>query len=131
MPVSQKMHLILSEIGLPFIPGWGELRPFAAELCIIATIIAVLITPFFVRRANRAWGTVAFVGLAVAFVAVLVVGGGPGVVGVHFRGMLVMDRFAMLWKLLLLLFPGGIVLMWFSTSAAAMHEGDGRNFSRS
>ncbi len=37
------MLLVLSAIGLPFIPGWYELRPFAADLSLIVTIVAVLL----------------------------------------------------------------------------------------
>ena len=51
---------ILAAIGTPFIPGWGELRPFAADLWIIVTILAVLLTPFFAsRRSNTACALVA------------------------------------------------------------------------
>src|SRR5437763_8011178 len=116
------MILTFATIGLPFIPGWGELRPFIGELWIIATIVAVLLTPFFVRRPNAACGSVAFLGLVIAFVSVLIVGAGSDVAGSHLRGLLVTDRFAILWKLMLFLFTAGIVLMWFSTSAASMHE---------
>src|SRR4051812_25523868 len=122
------MMTVLSAIGDPFIPNWAELRPFAAELWLIATIVAVLLTPFFIRRPNAACATVALGGLVLAFISLLVIGAGPDVAGVHLRKLLVMDRFAMLWKLMLLLFTSGIVIMWFSTSASEMHEGDGPEF---
>lgn len=122
------MNLIAAAIGLPFIPGWNELRPFAADLWLIATIVGVLLTPFFVPRPNTACAIVALAGLALAFVSQLVVGVDDTVVGYHFRGLLVADHFAAMWKLMLLLFVMGIVLMWFTTTAHAMHEGDGPEF---
>jgi len=122
------MNALLAVIGLPYIPGWTELRPFAAELWLTATIVAVLIVPFFTRKSNIACAVVAMAGLALALLSVLVVGVGEGVVGERFRGMLVVDHFAILWKVLLLVFAIGIILMWFGTTAASMHEGDGPEF---
>src|SRR3954468_819139 len=102
-------------IGLPYIPGWYELRPFAADLWLIVTIVAVLLTPFFTgTRSNVPCAIVALAGLALAFLAQLVVGTGPDVVGYHFRDLLVADHFAAMWKLLLLLFVLGIILLWFT-----------------
>jgi len=118
-----------SAIGLPFIPQWYELRPFAVDLWLIATIVAVLLTPFFTgTRSNVPCAIVALIGLALAFVAQLVVGVDDDVVGYHFRDLLVADHFAALWKLMLLLFVMGIVLMWFTVTGHAMHEGDGPEF---
>ena len=120
---------ILAAIGKPFIPGWFELRPFIADLVLIGTIIAVLLTPFFTtQRSNIATAVVSLVGLFLAFVAQLAVGVGDGVVGEHFRGILVADHFAHLWKLLLLLFVAGVIFMWFTTVSQNMHEGDGPEF---
>jgi NADH-quinone oxidoreductase subunit N len=119
---------ILAAIGAPFVPGWVELRPFVAEMWLVATIVAVLIAPFFSRRANFICGTVAFFGLLVALLSLLFVGAGPDVVGEHFRGLLVFDRVAFLWKVILLLFVLGVVVMWFSTTIFTMHEGDGPEF---
>jgi NADH:ubiquinone oxidoreductase subunit 2 (subunit N) len=71
---------------------------------------------------------VSLVGIGVAFVAQLAIGAGDDVVGEHFRGILVADQFAHLWKLLLLLFVAGVILMWFTTVSQTMHEGDGPEF---
>src|SRR4051812_48024893 len=109
-------HNLLAAIGLPFIPGWDQLRPFVADLILIVTIVAVLVAPFFAaRRPNILCAVVALVGLAVAFIAQLVVMNVGGSAGIHFRGLLVADPFAQLWKLLLLLFVAGVILMWFTT----------------
>ncbi|MGA2500513.1 MAG: hypothetical protein ABSH20_22455, partial [Tepidisphaeraceae bacterium] len=107
------MMLVLGEIGKPFMPGWntaGEmLRPFVAELVLIATIVAVLIAPFFTRRANWVSGLVALGGLVVALLSVLIVR--PWDEGPQFRGMLVSDPYAAYWKIILLVFVIGVVLM--------------------
>ena len=122
----------VSAIEKPFIPGWSGggvgLRPFTGELWLIGTIVAVLLTPFFTRKSNITCAAVALVGLVVAFISVWMVNADADVVGVHFRGLLVSDQLAVLWKLMLLLFTIGIVLMWLATTSSKMHEGDGPEF---
>ncbi len=113
-------------MGLPFIPGWDQLHPFIADLILIATIVAVLLTPFFTRMANAACAIVALAGVGLALLALLVFGGGSP--GLYFRGLLVADQFAMLWKVMLLIFTAGVIFMWFTTSMSSMHEGDGPEF---
>ena len=115
-------------IGIPYIPGWDELRPFVADLWLIGTAVAVLLTPFFARRPNKACGYVTLAGLALALVSLIAVGGGAFTGGERFRPMLVTDAVAFFWKVLLLLFVMGVVLMWFSTTADTMPEGDGPEF---
>src|ERR1700751_5212684 len=95
---------LLAAIGLPFIPGWGELRPFLADLVLIATIVATLIAPFFTRRANLASGAVALLGVTIAFIALFLTGRGAAVTGQHLRGLMVIDPFSLMWKGLLLVF---------------------------
>jgi NADH-quinone oxidoreductase subunit N len=122
------MSILAAGIGLPFIPGWEQLRPFIADCWLIATIIAVLLAPFFTTRANVACALVALAGVTLAFVSQIALANSPQVFGEHFRGMLVADEFAAMWKLLLLLFVAGVIVMWFTTMAATMHEGDGPEY---
>ncbi len=125
------MILSLASIGLPFIPGWTELRPFIAELTLIGTIVAVLLTPFFVKKSNTACGLVALAGLVIALLSLLYVqyvSPDAGLQATKFAPMLVADPIAFLWKILLLVFVIGVIMMWFATSAADMHEGDGPEF---
>jgi NADH-quinone oxidoreductase subunit N len=117
----------------PFIPDWTTpgygLRPFTPELILVAAIIAVLLTPFFTpARSNRPTGLVALAGLGLAFLATLWIGAAPESIGLHFRGMLLFDHVAVMWKGLLLLFVIGIVGLWFATTSRQMHEGDGPEF---
>ena len=35
------MPSLLAAVGSPFIPGWGDLRPFVAELWLIAAIVSM------------------------------------------------------------------------------------------
>src|SRR5438270_12388923 len=92
------MHL--AQIGAPFIPHWPQLRPFVVELWLIATIVAVLITPFFTRKSNIACALVALAGLVAALLSLLIVSQHMAdVTGDRFfRGLLVSDAFAIFWK---------------------------------
>jgi NADH-quinone oxidoreductase subunit N len=120
----------LATIGTPFIPSWDApgyaLRPFVGELWLIATIVAVLVVPFFTRKANLASGAVALSGVLFALASVFVVG--PSDAGEHFRGLLVTDHVAVFWKATLLIFVAGVILLWFGTTAHDMREGDGPEF---
>jgi len=125
------MLQLLAEIKAPYIPGWsGEfgLRPFAPELWIVGTMVAVLLAPFFSRRSNLLCAAVTLVGLTIALASAVVITLNGDDVGTHFRGLLVTDRFAVLWRIMLYLFVIGIVVMWFTTTASTMHEGDGPEF---
>src|SRR5881227_710868 len=109
--------MLLAQIGTPFIPHWPQLKPFVVDLWLIATIVAVLLTPFFTRKSNIACALVALGGLAAALLSLVIVGAGPDVVGTHLRGLLVADGFSILWKAMLLVFVMGVILMWLSVSA--------------
>src|SRR5687768_18524375 len=125
------MLQLLAEIREPFIPGWSGaygLRPFAPELWIIGTIVAVLLAPFFSRRSNILCAGVSLIGLTIALVSAVVISINGDDVGTHFRGLLVADNFAVMWKCLLYLFVIGVIVMWFSTTSVTTHEGDGPEF---
>jgi NADH-quinone oxidoreductase subunit N len=122
------MIALLSVIGSPFMPDWLDLRPFAGELCLIVTMVAVLLAPFFPRRGNRVCPAVALLGLGAALTLTICIGIGPDVAGEYFRGLLVYDGTAFLWKILLLIFTGGVVLMWYATLAMRMADGDAAEF---
>ena len=109
-------------IGQPFIPTALELRPFAAELCLIGGIVSILTLPFFTKRTNAGSGVLALITLCVALIVLLWTGGTPH--GVAFRGMLLSDSVAVFWKALLFAFTAGIVVMWFCTTSSQMHDGD-------
>src|SRR5688500_20372799 len=112
-------------IGLPYIPGWNELRPFVADLWLVATAVAVLLTPFFVRRPNFACAVVTLAGLALGLVSLIVVGAEAWAGADRFRPMLFTDSVAFFWKVLLLLFVVGVVMMWFAATADPLAEGAG------
>ena len=112
-------------VGLPYIPSMTQLQPFAAELCLIVGIVAILLLPFFARKTNVGTGAVALITLGVALLAVLFCKVQPGE---QFRGLLLSDSVATFWKMLLLAFTAGIVVMWFATTRLKMHEGDAPEF---
>src|SRR3954452_9888607 len=120
------MPQILADIGRPVLPGGSELAPFAPELILVATIVGILLTPFFTRRSNAAAALVSLAGLIIAMFS-LIWAKDAGL-GEKFLPMLVNDHYAILWKLMLFIFVIGVILMWFSTTASMMHEGDGPEF---
>src|SRR5688572_32559942 len=105
--------LTLAAIGSPYIPAWTDLRPFVADLWLIATVVAVLLTPFFTRRSNAACALVTLAGLGLALLSLLLVRNDAVQPAGRLWPMLVSDHVAFLWKVMLLLFVMGIVLMWF------------------
>src|SRR5271169_914623 len=117
------MLTLLAQIGAPLVPGLDQLRPFLPELWLIAAIVAVLIVPFFTRRSNSICGLVALCGV---ILAVCSLSNTPP--AEHFRGLLVFDGVAFLWKLILLLFVAGVILMAFGTTLSTLHPGDGPEF---
>src|SRR4029453_8264995 len=98
------MMLTGAAIGLPYIPGWEDLRPFVADLWLVATAVAVLLTPFFTRRSNTAGAMVVLAGLTLALVSLIAVGSAAWTSEARVRLMLVTDAVAFYWKVLLLLF---------------------------
>src|SRR4051794_2499274 len=100
------MHSVAS-ISAPFIPDWAALRPFAGELALVGTIVAVLLTPFFVtRRPNAATAATTLCGLIVALIAIVAVHTGRDAAnsGFYFHNMLVSDPLAVAWKAMLMFF---------------------------
>src|SRR5205814_9564461 len=101
--------------------------PFTAELVLVCTIVAVLLAPFFARKSNIICAAISIVGLLIALAAEVFLGTG-GQFGERFRGLLIVDPFSQLWKIMLFLFTIGVIVMWFSTTVSTMHEGVGSEF---
>lgn len=120
--------LMLAAIMKPFVPGWAELSPFLAELTLIATVVAVLIVPFFVHDARRACAFTALTGLLLALAALLGTSSLTHDPAHRFAHMLVNDHAAVLFKALLLIFTMGVVLMWFCAGQATETRSDGPEF---
>ena len=115
-------------IGAPYVPAIAELRPFAAELCLVGGIVTNLIVPFAVRRPNAACGIATLLALAAA-VACLLLGWDGATAGVeHLRGMLTSDALAASWKLVLLPFVAGVVVLWLGHGRHAVGDHDGPPF---
>ncbi len=119
----------LSAASSPFIPGAAELRPFAADLWLIATIVALLLTPFFKPRPNYACAAVALAGVVLALISLLAIGPAAGGHAERFRPMLVADGMSFTWKAILLLFVAGVILMWLATCAPTCTKGTARSSS--
>ncbi len=111
----------------PFIPTSDDLRPFAAELFLVLGIAANLLVPFVARRPNFICAGVTLVALAAAVISLLSMGAGGGG-GSHLRGLLLFDSTAYFWKLILLLFVCGVVVLWMDHSGRKLRQGDAPEF---
>jgi NADH-quinone oxidoreductase subunit N len=120
------MNLPPALIGRPYIPGWNDLGPFITECCLVATLVGLLIAPFFARRRNLACTAVALGGLTLALVSLLAYGIPTN--SEALGGILVSDAFSMLWKAMLLVFTIGVILLWRATTAREQPEGDAAEF---
>jgi NADH-quinone oxidoreductase subunit N len=106
------------------IPSLADQAACLPAACLAVTIVVNLLVPFFFPRPNHACGTVALLGLIAALWASFHVGGADAGLG----QMLVADRAAECWDVMLMVFAGGIVLVWFAATSDEMHEADGPVF---
>ncbi len=115
-------------IGAPYLPSAADLRPFAAELWLVGGILANLLVPFAVRKPNLACGITTLVAIGLAL-ATLLLGWNAVPAGTeHLRGMLVADALGGVWKLILLPFVAGVVVLWLGHGRHAAGEQDGPVF---
>ena len=115
-------------IGAPFIPTSLQLKPFVAELWLIGGILAVLFSPLLGRRGNIASASSRCSQSWPPLVTLLITGGEPH--GITLRGMLLSDPLAVYWKVLLLVFTAGIIVMWFRPRVSPCTRAMARSISR-
>lgn len=106
-----------------WMPDAATMRLILPELMLVATVVVLLIAPLLVGRHSRLTGGLALVGAVVAALAAVssfkLVGDGSTAlfaVGGDAAGgsaMLVADKLGMFFRVLLMVFLVGIVLMWF------------------
>lgn len=111
----------------PFIPNAGDIRPFSAEIWLVGGIAVNLLIPFFTRRANFICAGATIVALLMAVASLLTIGTPDGSTQ-HLRGMLMFDSTALVWKITLLLFVVGVVLLWMGHAGRTLRQGDGPEF---
>jgi NADH-quinone oxidoreductase subunit N len=128
MTAAPAIDKLLSAIGRPYVPGRGDLAPFAAECWLIVTLVAILLVPFFARRRNLACFLVSFAGLTIALISLFWTGLPAAAADLPLRGILVADPFGQMWKGLLLIFTLGVLILWRTTTSAELREGDGPEY---
>jgi NADH-quinone oxidoreductase subunit N len=112
-----------------WLPGVSELKLFAPELTLLATIVAVLMAAVLAGRSSYLAAFVAMAGAIASLVVAgatveLVAGGGRG--GLTPPGqtpMLVADRLTVFYRVLLLMFVVMIVWLWSCGRAEAERQG--------
>ncbi|MDB5327723.1 MAG: proton-translocating NADH-quinone oxidoreductase, chain [Phycisphaerales bacterium] len=112
--------------GIVQIPSASDWSAIGVETTLAATLVAVLIVPFF-ARSQRGVGLVALVGVLAAFGVTLL----PASVSTGhsaFFGMLIADPAALLWRQVLLLFTAGVIGIWFGATSRAVPVGDAPEF---
>jgi NADH-quinone oxidoreductase subunit N len=111
-----------------FIPSAADIRPFAAEIWLIGGIAANLIVPFATRRPNFACAGATLIAIFFALASLLSTGAGTAVSGQHLHGLLMFDSTAYLWKVILLLFVCGVIVLWLGHSGRSLRHGDAPEF---
>lgn len=97
--------------GLPQVPTAADWASLSVESTLAATLVVVLIAPFF-SRSKWTLGGIALAGLLAAFGTTFVPHAGTPT----FFGMLIADPAATFWRQVLLLFSSGIVVLWLSAT---------------
>ncbi len=115
-------------IGIPFIPNTADLKPFAAELCVVAGIVGNLLASFVVRKPNTSCAMLSLSAVLIAAVFLFTGDTRAPFVGEHLRGLLVFDSVACLWKITLLLFVAGVIVLWTGHSGRTLREGEAPEF---
>jgi NADH-quinone oxidoreductase subunit N len=107
------------------LPSYAEMAPFMPEVVVIATIAAVLLIPIFSPKRNGvAVAVCSGVGLLAAIAMLMRMQHGVEI-GSAFGGMLVMDSFAWMLKLILLMFTLFVVILWGVATRESFTEAKG------
>ncbi len=109
-----------------FWPAHQDLSGIGGELILIATIIAVLLSPFFAAsRSNITAGWITLIGLVIALVYCIKQPDSPATL---FRSMVIIDPMVRFWKILLISFVIGVVGIWFTSTRHALRDGEAPEF---
>ena len=108
------------------IPSAADWSALGVETTLAATLVAVLIVPFF-ARSQRGMGLVALFGVLAAFGVTLLPSFSTTGHSAFF-GMLIADPAATLWRQVLLLFTAGVIGIWFGATNRAVPLGDAPEF---
>jgi NADH-quinone oxidoreductase subunit N len=108
---------MISSSSTIWMPAASDLAGFAPELALIGTIVTLLIVPVLTRRSARLTSLIAATGAALTAMATLSVASsvGHGFGGLSPAGvapMLLVDPFALFFKMLLALFLAAVILLW-------------------
>jgi len=100
-----------------------QLSWFAPEIALICTMLAIVAAPILLGRSPKTIGTVASIGILVTFLLALrgcslvTHNGHSGLSPIASSGMLIADNLAVFFKLLVVIFLGGVTWMWWMGSS--------------
>lgn len=92
-------------------------------IALVCTMLGIVLCPLIVGRSTRSIATIATLGVAIAFILALRVAstladGGVSVLSTQAgAGMLIVDNLSIIFQIILLLFLGGVMWLWWIGSA--------------
>jgi len=110
-------------------PSVTDLGLFAPELALVATLVALLVAPLIAGRSSPTAGRIALFGVLTAAILAFrssAVVAGEGISALappSAAGTLLVDNLSVYFKILLMLFLAGTILLWFIGSAANEQNG--------
>lgn len=128
MNLSPSMFAGVLAVKSLLLPAAGDMLPFLPEVIVSLTIIVALLLPVFSPKKNAIGvGIIGAVGLLLAIVALLEIDPGAAAGG-YFGGLLVLDPFAWMLKLILLVFTLIVVALWSVATRETLAPGDAPEF---
>ncbi len=118
-----------STLDITWFPTLRDLFLFSPELALVGTLVLLLLAPLVAGRSTATAGRIALFGSLVTIVLTISVarevvdGGLSGLAPPEAAGMLILDRLTVFFKILLMLFLAGVILLWFIGSAESERHG--------
>lgn len=112
-----------------WLPSGEDLIRFAPELALVGTLVVLLTAPLVAGRSSIVAGRIAIVGVVVTLLLAITVGrraidgGLSGLAPPAAAGMLILDNLTVYFKVVLMLFLAGTIVLWFIISADTEQHG--------
>ena len=110
-------------------PTLQDLYWFSPELALVGTLVVLLVAPLILGRSSVTAGRIALAGvlatvvLSIRLATEVADGGLSGLAPPAAGGMLILDNLTIYFKILLMLFLAGTIVLWFIGSASGEEHG--------